>query len=117
MIDMAALQKISYFMDHEHPVLGQVSEYHVFMNGRLVMKALAQIEDDKCLDTGDGAHAKCFPIWLSRYNDTDAIRLDEAHAYKKVNDKGVTRISSDSVKAAVSTVLPWALVELYVPKN
>lgn len=109
------LNQMAYFMDTEHPALGPVSEYHVYMNDRVVFKVLVQISDENCVG---GAHPICFPVWVTSWNDGEPLKLSDAHARRKLDKQtGKTRISSDSVKYVVFPQLPWILAELYVPKN
>ena len=117
MIKLDALNRLSYFADSEHEVLGQVSEYHMFINGRTAFKVFVQTEDAQAVGGED--HENCFPIWVVRSdNDSAAIKIDNAHAARKFDEKrGIQRISADLVKVAVLLQLPWILVELYVPEN
>lgn len=115
-VDPKQLQKIAYFMDHEVENLGLVSEYHAFMNDRLVFRVYVQIEDEqRVTDTGC---VSCFPVWVADAHGKNALRVTEGHAVRKTDEvTGKERISSDSVKRLISALLPWILVELYVPKN
>ena len=115
-LDPNQLHKISYFMDHEVPHLGLVSEYHVYMSDRLVTRVAVQIEDEQKI--GGDEHETCYPIWVMDYLGKNATRLDEGHAHMKWDEKrGKNRISADSVKYVVSALIPWILVTLYVPEN
>lgn len=107
-----SVNKVAYFQDREHEVLGAVSEYHMFVGGRLVFKIYVQTEDDKQLTD----HENCFPIWAARYNGEGAIPLEGACAFKKYSKTlGRDRVSSTAVQAVTYTFLAFILTELYVP--
>ena len=114
-LDPTQLHKISYFMDSEHETLGHVSEYHVFLSDRLVVRALVQTETDQRVG---GDHPNCAPIWVTDHVGENAVRLDEGHAKIKWDETlDKERVSSDSVKYVIMSLIPWILTELYVPKN
>lgn len=117
MIKLNELNRLAYFADTEHELLGNTSEYHMFLNGRLAFKIFVQTEDEQVIDKA--SHKNCFPVWVARPGgENAAIKIDKAHAARKFDqEKGAQRISSDSVKYAVLPQLPWILTELYVPAN
>jgi hypothetical protein len=106
------LNKLAYFQDTEHDVLGEVSVYHMFVGDRLVLQVYVQTEDDKALK----GHKDCFPVWVARYNGEGAIQLEGVCAYKKYSETlNRKRVSSTAVQKVTYAMLPWLLTTLYVP--